>query len=533
MKRKILSLVMSVMLLLTTVLGFAACGENYTYPENPGFSARAVMTWNSGSPSSWNLECVHDPVIIEDNGTFYVYGTDNYGDFGYQIRKSTDLVDWKYVGVAIPGFGRNLAEVKANNAKEDGPLHEVYRWISNNNRFDCATLWAPEVYPSKNGGFDLYGSWTTCFGSPRSIIFMCHADKPEGPYTYVDTIVASGASNSNAIDASVFTDAEGKLWLSYGSFSKGFSMIELNPETGLRMDGAGFDEICTTTDETGSVTLLPNGNPSYAGVLYKSVSGTEGSVINYHKDVSVYTGDIAKEKEDASKWTTKDYYYLMGSKDSLSTTYNMRSWKSEKPTADYSAIGARGNKVSGSFSWKSSERDQTIAYDYYCPGHNDMLTLSSGTSIIAYHNRVKFNTNNHSLFLSMYDFNSNGDLVISPNRYAGESVRTVTAKELTNVPGSKGKFDMVEISSSTDPVYCTTGVQFKSNGTWSSKEYPNGTWKMYGDHYIYLACGELEWYGCVFPAWIEKKGSDGAAHGGLTISAISNDGYAIYFNSAF
>ena len=531
--KKKFGLALSALLAVSMLSGMTACSStpiDAEYPSDPGFDSRSLVYWNTLNPEMWNLDCAHDPVIVEDNGTFYVFGTDNYGPFGYQIRKSTDLINWEYVGVAIPEFGDSNTVLAKGEAGES-PLQEVYDYLAESSKFDCATLWAPEVYPAADGGYWLYGSWTTTFGSYRSIIFQCHADSVTGPYEYVDMIVFSnnelmdaGLGGINAIDAAVVEDPDGGLWLSYGSFSTGFAMIELDPETGLRKDGYTYDMIVN-----GEITA-----DQYVGEHYMEIRNTEGSTLSYHADVPVYTGNIATEEYDESKWTTQSSYYLMGSNGSLSENYNMRVWKSEAVNGGYTSLnGLNGNKVSGSFSWREKAGQASIRYDYFCPGHNDMITTSAGVNLIVYHNRVTMNdASKHYLFLSMYDFNSNGDLVISPNRYAGESVRTVDPAEITGL--TKGEYDMVKLkttvlnnSGEATPVWCTEGVKFKKNGTISGAV--SGSWKMYGDHYIYLEIDGAKYYGSVMPAWIEKNGGNG----GLTISALSEEGTAIYFNMAF
>ena len=55
---------------------------------------------------------VHDPSVIEveENGqsVYYVFSTDNMGpQFGYQVRRSYDLIHWEYVGAAIAGYNEN------------------------------------------------------------------------------------------------------------------------------------------------------------------------------------------------------------------------------------------------------------------------------------------------------------------------------------------------------------------------------------------------------------------------------------------
>ena len=88
------------------------------YPsDSTTFSSRAgIGQYNNGSTGIANA---HDPSIIEvtedGQSVYYTFGTDNYSLFGYAIRRSTDLINWSYVGVAIPGFNENGSAPSDNN----------------------------------------------------------------------------------------------------------------------------------------------------------------------------------------------------------------------------------------------------------------------------------------------------------------------------------------------------------------------------------------------------------------------------------
>src|SRR5699024_10160222 len=105
----------------------------------------------------------------------------------------------------------------------------------------------------------------------------------------------------------------------------------------------------------------------YYGVHLASGS-LEGGVLSFARNVPVL---------ENGEWTNKNYYYLMCSYGSLSSAYNMRCGRSEKPQGPYVDVNGNpivcstdigtGNKMLGSFRW---EEDPV---DYYCPGHNDMF----------------------------------------------------------------------------------------------------------------------------------------------------------------
>ena len=161
---------------------------------------------------------------------------------------------------------------------------------------------------------------------------------------------------------------EGNMYMSYGSFSGGIYCIELDPETGLRKDGKTSSDLAGYDDKAGRY-----------GTCLAANRNTEGSVITYHEDVEISSYDGTGEYTPGE---TKDLYYMMSSSDSLSTTYNMRGYSSATATGTYGATtggSSTGTRVSGSFSWRTSATDNAINFDFYAPGHNDMIRTSTGT----------------------------------------------------------------------------------------------------------------------------------------------------------
>ena len=113
MKKKLLALIMALVMLLP--LALAACSDDgkddnggdptvdTRFPSDPNFDALTGFT--STDKSQWGEAKAHDPSVIEDNGTYYVFSTDNDGGYGYQVRKSTDLIHRDWVGFAIENCG--------------------------------------------------------------------------------------------------------------------------------------------------------------------------------------------------------------------------------------------------------------------------------------------------------------------------------------------------------------------------------------------------------------------------------------------
>ena len=303
------------------------------------------------------------------------------------------------------------------------------------------------------------------------------------------------------------------MWMVYGSYGLGLFLLELDPATGLRKDGLVYADFAS-----GKKSF-----DDYYGTHLASGS-LEGGVLSFERNVPVL---------ENGEWVSKNYYYLMCSYGSLSSAYNMRCGRSETPEGPYLDVNGNplvcstdigtGNKMLGSFRWE----DDPV--DYFCPGHNDMFD-TRGVRLIAYHCRTNYfidkklsrSNNFHYLYLSQYDFNSDGWPVMNPNRYAGEEIQDVTEDELLNV--SAGKFEAVLFRQGVDTVPAQR-VVLRKDGTMDGAL--RGTWRMYDSRYISIEMQGDEYLGVVMPSWIDHQ-----SVAGLTVTAMGKrSGMAFVMNS--
>ena len=156
-----------------------------------------------------DISPVHDPVIIKEKDTWYVFST------GGAIRRSKDLHRWTLAGKVfdkLPAWA--IAEVPG---VRDG-------------------YWAPDVSFYK-GEYRLYYAVST-FGKNDSAIGLAtnktlDSDSPD--YEWVDkgmVLRSHRGDNFNAIDPNLAVDEKGGQWLDFGSFWGGIKMPRIDPESG-------------------------------------------------------------------------------------------------------------------------------------------------------------------------------------------------------------------------------------------------------------------------------------------------------------
>ncbi len=181
---------------------------------------KANVSWGSGLSNYFNpvvRSDAPDPsVILAEDGCFYLYHT------GIGIHRSTNLVDWEYIGNAFTDAGRP-------------------RWEPN------AGLWAPDINYI-DGKYVMYYSMSVWGGEQTCGIGVAISDKPEGPFTDHGKLFRSNEIGvQNSIDP-FYIEENGKKYLFWGSF-RGIYGIELTDD-GLNLKpGAEKKQVAGTAYE--------------------------------------------------------------------------------------------------------------------------------------------------------------------------------------------------------------------------------------------------------------------------------------------
>ncbi|MGA7712395.1 MAG: arabinan endo-1,5-alpha-L-arabinosidase [Rhizomicrobium sp.] len=162
-----------------------------------------------------DISPVHDPSIIREGDTYYVFSTNLGGGAGAQIpwRFSKNLRHWEKGGYVFPDLPAWAVEAVE--------LTEA--------------IWAPDISYA-NGQYLLYYACST-FGKNRSVIGLATNTtlNPASPnFKWVDrglVLQSKSSDDFNAIDPSHIVDRAGNHWLAFGSFWGGIKMVKLDPQT--------------------------------------------------------------------------------------------------------------------------------------------------------------------------------------------------------------------------------------------------------------------------------------------------------------
>lgn len=214
---------------------------------------------------------VHDPVMIKEGDTYYIFSTGN----GIDVKSSKDMVNWK----------------KEESVFKRG---ELPSWHKDDIPEQKGHLWAPDIH-YRNGKYYLYYSVSAWMNFNSSIGLATNTTlDPESPdYKWVDEgkIIdfRNGGEGVNVIDPNVFVDEDGRVYLLYGSYKAGLRLVELDPDTGKLLDEKNPDVTVLTTSLGEGVFLIKHDGYYYIfasrGKCCAGIESTYHIVMGRSKDI--------------------------------------------------------------------------------------------------------------------------------------------------------------------------------------------------------------------------------------------------------
>jgi arabinan endo-1,5-alpha-L-arabinosidase len=188
--------------------------------------------------ASWNLAGnlgAHDPTIIQEGGTWWVFSTGP----GLQVKYSSDGLTWNQ-GVQI--FPQELSW-----------------WRTYAPTMGQNDVWAPDIHLFAGRYWCYY--CVSEFGTNNSAIGLVSCSSIALGDWRDDGVVLSsesGAQTFNALDPDMTIDAAGNPWLVYGSYFDGIHVVALDPST-MKPTGTATSIATRANGIEGTNIILHNG----------------------------------------------------------------------------------------------------------------------------------------------------------------------------------------------------------------------------------------------------------------------------------
>lgn len=215
-----------------------------------------------------------DPDIDYMDGKFWIFPTtDGYPSWSgtvFHAFSSTDMVDWVDEGI--------IMDVENDNPgiNEKGVQIAASPW-------SVGSAWAPTI-EERNGKYYFY--YCAKFPNGQSAIGVAQADQPQGPYTdkgealvTVQMCKDAGVSMGQAIDPSIFTDDDGRVYMTFGNGNA--AIVELNEDMMSLKEGT-LKQIHNLKDFRESVVITKAG-----GKYHWTWSCDDANSPNYHVNYGV------------------------------------------------------------------------------------------------------------------------------------------------------------------------------------------------------------------------------------------------------
>ena len=463
------------------VRGYAQTDNNVVYSEEVNFTTlakesqsdlddwvapaypddyRSVSSWEKRS--QWNLGNVHDPSVMKaDDGYYYMYCTDagfgnpQAGHGHFHARRSTNLVDWEYLGATMPNTPVWVMD-KLNEIRKNMGLGNS---TANPNDYG---YWAPCVRKVKSGLYRMYYSIVvpgTIDGantwSERAFIGMMETADPASNIWEDKGFVITNYSDKelnykvapddwancyfkyNAIDPTFVITPEGQHWLIYGSWHSGFAAVQLNPETGKTI-----------------VDPLPNpwgaeNETAYGKQIWTRQAGnrwqaSEGPEVVFHDG----------------------YYYLFMAYDALDIPYNTRVMRSATIDGTYT-----GNETVLTHPYKFANNQGWVGISH-CAVFND----GNGNWYYASQQRFPVGYDDWAPNAVMLggvrsiQWTSSGWPVVMPERYAAVPQVAITKEEIV------GTWEHIDLGYQYGVMKESTTMTFAADGSITDGIWKGGTW---------------------------------------------------------
>ena len=536
------------------VRGFVQTSYDVVYSNEVSFTTSAEESVDDDpqteGPSALKRVSVHDPSIVWDQATstYYVFGSHR------AAAKCSNLMSWTaFTAPWATATSNDAANADAfttpqvTKVKKGGVEYDLnfnaFAWSARGSEgYNVdGMMWAPDViYNKKMGKYCMYLSINGDYW--YSSIILLTADNIEGPYRYQAPVVMSGfrSGNSykdtdleivlgtqaslperyapsdnygnhwpNAIDPCVFYDEDGNLRMSYGSWSGGIFMLDLDEETGLRDYDATY-AVSETSD--------PYFGKKIAGGYYASGEASYIEYVGGYYFLFVTNGGL----EAAGGYQMRVFRSLnpdgpyVDSKGS--TALLDKRYTNFGPTEDdgnrgvniFGAYSKWGNLLTGGADAASGERAQ---------GHNSIIAAQDGRTYLVYHTRFQNWGEGHQVRVHQVYQNEEGWLVAAPFEYTGEGVKSagIAAAQKVATADIPGNYKLLThiygLDHASKEYAVPADITLNADGTISGDA--TGTWSVKaGTSYVTFNMGQ-EFKGVMVPQTLEPSDEKAPAFTGL------------------
>lgn len=293
----------------------------------------------------WNLGNVHDPSVAKDGNNYYMYGTDaSYGNVlngrgHFPYKYSKDLVNWYYVGSAMPQTPPTWIKDSLNAVRSRLGL-------------------SPIVNPS-------YGFWAPCVRKVGNVYRMYYS-------VIVDNFIGNGLINTAANFDNTWTERAFIGLMECSSLSsnawvdKGYVIGSVSDKTSgatpwyrssytadwnAYFKWNAIDPTYIVTPQNQHWLIYGSWHSGIAGVR---LDETTGKPIKLKTLDDYGTRIVRRANNDANRWQAQEgaeiiynpateYYYLFLAYDELSVKYNTRVCRSKNVNGPY--LGYNGANI--------------------------------------------------------------------------------------------------------------------------------------------------------------------------------------------